>query len=108
MKHVQKVIRGRGKIRDTGKLAEALNMHRPMIVGLEPLTGVFLRGNPDYADRPVFSVFHANPDLSDAAAGAESFRENGCDSLISVFAAIGARNIPVVVHTCCEKRANEY
>ncbi len=84
MKHVQKVIRGRSKIRETGKLAEKLNMHRPMIVGLEPLTSVFLRGNPAYADRPVFSAFHANPDLSDAAEGAERFRESGCDSLISV------------------------
>ena len=80
----QKVLRGRDSLRKLPSLMEKLNIRKPMIVGMEPLTGTLLKKNPGLLASPVFSAFHPNPDLSDTEAGAEAFRKEGCDGLISI------------------------
>ena len=80
----QIVIRGRGSL-NTGNIAallERLNMRRPMLV-------CSARVQADISlqlglDCPVFSGYHANPDLADASAGADMYRTHGCDGLVSV------------------------
>ena len=81
---VQKVMRGRGELRDIVKMTEQLKIRRPMIVGTGPLPGMLLRKAPQLLDCPVFSEFHPNPDLGDACSGVRLFREQECDGLISV------------------------
>ncbi len=81
---VQKVMRGRGELRDIVKMTEQLKIRRPMIVGTGPLPGMLLRKAPQLLDCPVFSEFHPNPDLADACSGVRLFREQECDGLISV------------------------
>ena len=54
-----------------------------------PLLVCSQRMRADFVERtglalPLFSGYHPNPDLSDAVAGADLFREQGCDGLISV------------------------
>ena len=82
MSEYQKVIRGRDSLKKLPRLMEKLGVRRPMIVGMEPLTGTILKKNPALLSSPVFSAFHPNPDLSDTEAGAEVFRKEGCDGLI--------------------------
>ena len=80
----QHVIMGRGSLcadHLTAMMAR-LNMCRPLLVCSQ-------RMRADFVERmglalPLFSGYHPNPDLSDAAAGADLFREQGCDGLISV------------------------
>ncbi len=81
---MQHVIRGCGSLNadHIAQLCAALRMHRPMLVCSE-------RMQADFAARtglqlPLFSGYHPNPDLADASAGADVFRANGCDGLISV------------------------
>ena len=81
---MQDVVKGRGTL-NGGNLSAVmarLNMRRPMLVcsarmqaDLAARTGMAL---------PCFSGYHPNPDLADAVAGAELYREKGCDGLISV------------------------
>ncbi len=80
----QLVIRGRGSLRadHLRALMAQLHMQRPLLVCSR-------RMEADFAARtgmtlPLFSGFHPNPDLMDAAAGAEMYRAQGCDGLISV------------------------
>ena len=81
---MQYVVKGRGTLND-GNLSAVmarLNMRRPMLV-------CSARMQADFAARtgmalPCFSGYHPNPDLADAIAGAEMYREKGCDGLISV------------------------
>ena len=80
----QKVVRGRNSLKKLPELMEKLNISKPMIVGMEPLTGSLLRKIPGLLPSPVFSAFHPNPDLSDTEAGADLFRREGCDGLVSV------------------------
>ena len=84
MSEYQKVIRGRDSLKKLPELMEKLGIRRPMIVGMKPLTGTILKKNPVLLSSPVFSAFHPNPDLSDTEAGAEVFRREGCDGLISI------------------------
>ena len=79
-----KVLRGAGSLKRIPELAEKLNIRHPMIVGMEPLTGRLLKQNPGLLGSPVFSAFHPNPDLQDAVTGAEIYRKEGCDGLISI------------------------
>lgn len=80
----QLIIRGRGSLKGgniAGLLVE-MGMKRPLLVCSH-------RAAADFAARtgmtlPIFSGFHANPDLADALAGADLYREMGCDGLISV------------------------
>lgn len=84
MSAYQKVIRGRDSMKKLPEMMEKLGMKKPMIVGMEPLTGTLLKKVPALLACPVFSEFHPNPDLSDTEAGAEIFRREGCDGLVSV------------------------
>ena len=57
-------------------------MRRPLLVCSQ-------RMEKDFSARtglalPLFAGYHPNPDLTDAAAGAELYRQMGCDGLISV------------------------
>ena len=80
----QHIIRGRGRLNRghiAGLLAER-GMQRPLLVCSR-------RMQQDFAARtgmqlPLFDGYHPNPDLADAAAGAEIYRAHGCDGLISV------------------------
>ena len=84
MSAYQKVIRGRDSMKKLPVMMEKLGIRKPMIVGMEPLTGTLLKKVPALLACPVFSEFHPNPDLSDTEAGAEIFRREGCDGLVSV------------------------
>ncbi len=80
----QMAIRGRGSLNPGNIMAlmAQLNMSRPMLVcSVRMQAEVTVRlGVPC----PVFSGYHANPDLADAAAGADLYRQHGCDGLISI------------------------
>ena len=80
----QEIIRGRGSFNgpDLAKLMERLGMHRPMLVCSARMQGDFTAKTGLML--PVFSGYHANPDLADAQAGVEIYRAKGCDGLISV------------------------
>ena len=84
MSDYQKVIRGRGSLGKTGEMMSKLGIRKPLIIGMEPLTGTLLKKNPVLLAFPVFSSFHPNPDLSDTEAGAEVYRKEACDGLISI------------------------
>ena len=80
----QRIIQGRGSL-NTQKLAalmQKLAMERPLLV-------CGRRMQAEFAARTGFSLpwfdgYHPNPDLADCIAGAEMYRKNGCDSLISL------------------------
>ena len=78
------VLRGNGSLKKLPDMMEKMGIRHPIIVGMEPLTGKLLRQNPGLLTSPVFSAFHPNPDLPDALAGAEMFRKEACDGLISI------------------------
>ena len=84
MNEYQKVIRGRESLKKLPEMMEKLGIRKPMIVGMEPLTGTLLKKNPILLASPVFSSFHPNPDLSDTEAGAMLYRQEKCDGLISI------------------------
>lgn len=80
----QLVIRGRNCF-DGPRLAMVMadvEIHRPLLVCSQRMRADILRLIG--LDIPVFSGYHANPDLADAAAGAEMYRNMCCDGLISV------------------------
>ena len=80
----QLIIRGRGSLNGgniAGLMAET-GMRCPLLVCSQ-------RMEKDFAARtgmklPLFSGYHPNPDLADAIAGADLYRQMGCDGLISV------------------------
>ena len=84
MEKYQKVIRGRDSIAKLPELMEKLGIRKPMIIGSGHLTGMLFRKAPGLLSAPVFSGYHANPDLADSEAGAELFRREECDGLISI------------------------
>ena len=84
MNEYQKVIRGRDSIKKLPEMMEKLGIRRPMIVGMEPLTGSLLKKNPVLLACPVFSAFHPNPDLADTEAGTALYLREGCDGLVSI------------------------
>lgn len=81
---MQHVIKGRGSLNATNLAAmmERLNMQRPLLVCSARMQADFIRRTG--LDLPIFSGYHANPDLADAVAGADLYRAQGCDGLISV------------------------
>ncbi len=81
---MQHVFEGRGALKKIPRMMEKLEMTRPMIVGLPPLTDTLRTKVPELADAPVFSAFHANPDLNDALAGVNLFVASQCDGLITI------------------------
>jgi len=80
----QKVIRGRDSLKRLQEMTGKLGIRRPMIVGMEPLTGLLMKKNPWLLSSPVYSDFHANPDLADTEKGAAVYLRENCDGLISV------------------------
>lgn len=84
MSQYQKIIRGRDSLKKLPEMMEKLGIRKPMIIGMEPLTGTLLKKNPALLACPVFSSFHPNPDLSDTTAGAALCLREGCDGLISI------------------------
>lgn len=84
MEQYQKVIRGRDSLKKLPDMMEKLGIRRPLIVGMDPLTGVLTKKVPSLVSNPVFSDFHPNPDLADSKAGADLFIAEECDGLISI------------------------
>ena len=80
----QKVIRGRDSLKRLQEMTGKLGIRKPMIVGMEPLTGLLMKKNPWLLSSPVYSDFHANPDLADTEKGAAVYIRENCDGLISV------------------------
>ena len=84
MNGYQKVIQGRNSLKKLPKMMESFQIRKPLIVGMEPLSGTLLKTVPAMLACPVFSEFHPNPDLSDTEKGAEIFQKEGCDGLVSI------------------------
>lgn len=80
---VQKVLRGRGKLTQVAELMEKLHISRPLLVCGDRLAAALAQAAPAVAFAH-FKGYHPNPDFADAAAGADMFRANGCDGLISL------------------------
>lgn len=78
----ENLLRGAGCLEQLGALLETLDVNRPMLVGGERLSKIFVSHTG--INLPCFSGYHANPDFSDCNAGAEMFRVNGCDGLVSI------------------------
>lgn len=81
---MQRVMQGRGYLdaQHVRELMEQLGMERPLLVCGARMQQVFCARTG--MTLPTFSAYHSNPDLMDCAAGAEMYREHGCDSLISL------------------------
>ena len=84
MSNYQKVIRGRESLKRLPELCKKLGIRKPLIIGMEPLTGTLLKKNPWLLTAPVYSGFHSNPDLKDSEEGAALYVREQCDGLISV------------------------
>ena len=80
----QKVIRGRGSLGKILQMTEKIGISHPLIVGSEQLTGKMMKKAPALLTAPVFDAYHPNPDLHDAMAGVQMYREHGCDGIISI------------------------
>ena len=80
----QYVIRGRGCLNGANIAAvmEALSLQKPLLV-CGGRMAQFFRSRTGM-NWPVFSGYHPNPDLADSEAGADMYRAEGCDGLISV------------------------
>ena len=80
----QKVFRGRDSLKKIPQMAEKLGITRPMVIGSEKLVQGLLKKAPFLLQAPVFTGYHANPDLRDAEPAAELFQKQGCDGLVSI------------------------
>lgn len=80
----QLVIRGRNCFcaDQLAKVMADVKIHRPMLVCSQRMRAEIL--DRIGLEMPVFSGYHANPDLADAEAGAALYRQMSCDGLISV------------------------
>lgn len=81
---IQKVIRGRGSMARVSELMNKLSITRPMLVCGSRLAEIFYAQALPQEKCSHFSAYHANPDFADCSAGAEQFRREGCDGLISL------------------------
>ena len=84
MQDIQRAVRGRGSLKKITTLTEKLEIRHPLIVGGNTLTARMMRQVPALLTAPVFSGYHPNPDLQDAEAGAEMYRKQACDGIISI------------------------
>ena len=84
MNDYQKVIRGRESLKRLPELCQKLGIRKPLIVGLDPLTGTLLKKNPWLLSAPLYTGFHSNPDLKDSEEGAKLYTREHCDGLISI------------------------
>ncbi len=81
---MQHIIQGRNSLNAANitSLMDALGMRQPLLVAGDRMARTFaLRTGLALS---VFSAFHPNPDLEDCTAGAELYRQRGCDGLISI------------------------
>ncbi len=81
---MQQIVRGRGSLNreNLTALMAQVSMRRPLLVCSQRMQADFLARTG--LAFPLFCGYHANPDLADAAAGADAYRAHGCDGLISV------------------------
>jgi len=73
----QMLIEGYGALARYPEFLEAFKVSRPLLVGGK-------RHRETIKAAAYFSGYHPNPDLSDALAGAEMFKANNCDCIISI------------------------
>ncbi len=75
---------GRGALSgaNVAVMLRKLGVKNPMLVAGTRTKDVFFTRTGMHL--PVFSAFHANPDLEDCLAGAAQYRAKGCDGLISI------------------------
>ena len=80
----QLIVKGRNSLNAANltALMVQLSMQRPLLVCSQRMQADFVAKTGMVL--PIFSGYHANPDLADAVAGVDIFRANGCDGLISV------------------------
>ena len=80
----QLIIRGRGSLNaaNIAELMAGMGIHHPLLVCSQRMEADFM-ARPRL-ELPCFSGYHPNPDLADAVAGAQMYREMGCDGLISM------------------------
>ena len=81
---VPRTLRGPDCLKKLPLLLDKLQIRKPLIVGGKGLTARLLRAVPQLLSSPVFSAYHPNPDLADAVAGADLYRQQACDGLISI------------------------
>ena len=81
---VPRTLRGPDCLKKLPLLLDKLQIRKPLIVGGKVLTARLLRAVPQLLSSPVFSAYHPNPDLADAVAGADLYRQQACDGLISI------------------------
>lgn len=79
----KKVLRGRGTLMQMSRFMEQLQVSRPLLVCGNTLAQTFHAATGMW-DIPRFSGYHANPDFMDCTAGAQMYRDHGCDGLISI------------------------
>ena len=84
MNNYQIVKRGRGSLGKAAEMTGKLGIQKPLIVGSGHLTGALLKKNPALLTAPIFQEYHPNPDLQDALPGAELFRREKCDGILSI------------------------
>ena len=73
---------GRGSLDRLQDMMDAMGMRRPLLVAGDRLSAVLeQRTGLNFAR---FSGFHPNPDFADCARGAEIYREQDCDGLVSI------------------------
>lgn len=81
---IQKVLRGRGSLSRVSALMDKLSITHPLLVCGDRLAEAFFDKALPAGQCVRFSAYHPNPDFSDCAAGAEKYRREGCDGLISL------------------------
>ena len=81
---VPRTLRGPDCLKKLPLLLDKLQIRKPLIVGGKVLTARLLRAVPQLLSSLVFSAYHPNPDLADAVAGADLYRQQACDGLISI------------------------
>lgn len=78
----ENLLQGRGCLEQVGALLKQLGVNRPMLVGGDRLSKIFVSRTE--INLPCFSGYHPNPDFDDCNDGAGMFRANGCDGLVSI------------------------
>ena len=79
-----RLLRGENSLAGIHILMSQFNIKRPLIIGSETTVGALMRKKPSLLSCPVFHGYHPNPDLYDAEKAADIFRQQECDSLISI------------------------
>ena len=80
---IQQVIRGRDSVNRVPEMMKALGMEHPLLIGSRHLLPKLQKAEV-LRDAPVFTGYHPNPDLADAEEAVRTYRECGCDGLISI------------------------